>query len=289
MTTQTLFTKVRYDLSLDAGTLIESAEAVEILPPEMPMLDQLLGWLADRPCKYDYGYPGYALGIGVTALCIRYGTWLSVLMDDSKPLDPRAQDGHISMISDGEMKRINIEASSNLAYLFKMMSEDEYGALEICLRAYEHLPMPQRRVKLHWGVANALHGVLQVYQDYLGDMDPVFKERGAVCVRRPFRALANTVINAAYRNGEIENIHAGRDSGCSLTHRRFTPRQGNLVLRSIAEKMGAIGVMTPIWKCNLPMAWPESAAGLPFVLFGYPADWSLDAQSAPFTLKKEWM
>jgi hypothetical protein len=49
----------------------------------------------------------------------------SKLLDESKPLDPRAQSPEFSMISDNEMKRINIEFSFNPARLIQLLHEDE--------------------------------------------------------------------------------------------------------------------------------------------------------------------
>ena len=40
----------------------------------------------------------------------------------------------------------------------------------------------------------------------------------------PYRTLANAIINLAYRNGPIEEIHAGKAGTYSLTHRRMTSR-----------------------------------------------------------------
>jgi hypothetical protein len=69
------------------------------------------------------------IGIGATALCLRWGTYLAVLLDEHKPLDPRIGSVEISMISDSEMKRINLEFSANLARLIRMLHEERSGLL----------------------------------------------------------------------------------------------------------------------------------------------------------------
>lgn len=54
-----------------------------LTPPETPLFDQLWGWLAAHPRK-DFGIRNYALGIGATALCLRWGSYLSTLLDYTK-------------------------------------------------------------------------------------------------------------------------------------------------------------------------------------------------------------
>ena len=93
--------------SLNAGQVEQEGDECWILPPNVSLFEQLCEWLYQRPAPTT-GYHHWALGIGVTALCLRWGTYLAVLLDEAKPIDPRTTDNHASMISDEEMKRINI-------------------------------------------------------------------------------------------------------------------------------------------------------------------------------------
>jgi hypothetical protein len=133
-------------LTLRAGLVSKGNDRLLIIPPDQSMFDQLYAWLHQRPVP-TVGFNYWVLGIGATALCLRWGTYLAVLMDCTKPIDPRAREPLTSMISEQEMKRINIEASSNLARLLRMWYEDEDKCFDTLRRAYEWLPMPQRRVK----------------------------------------------------------------------------------------------------------------------------------------------
>jgi hypothetical protein len=51
----------------------------------------------------------------------------------------------ISMISDSEMRRINLEFSANLSRLMRLLHEDERGCLRLLHLACEHLAMPRLR------------------------------------------------------------------------------------------------------------------------------------------------
>ena len=137
---------VSEDLSLNAGTVSTQADTLCIYPPDHSLFDQLCAWLDQCPPPTT-GFNHWVLGIGATALCLRWGTYLAVLMDEAKPIDPRAEQPATSMISDEEMRRINIEASSNLARLLQLRHQDEDAFFDRLRRAYEWLPMPQKQVK----------------------------------------------------------------------------------------------------------------------------------------------
>lgn len=284
--TSSLQVQVAPDLVLDAGRVTPQAGEYLLTPPETPLLDQLWDWLADHPRK-NYGIHNYALGIGATALCLRWGSYLTVLMDENKPVDPRAAQNHQSMIFDGEMMRINIEASYNLAWLLEKLHQNESETLDYLLRAYDWLPMPQKQVKANWQTYRTIYFILAHGQELGAGYYP---ERAEQAVQAPYRALANTFISLAYRNGPVENIHAGAGAAYRLHQRRFTPAQTRLVLRHTAEHLSAVMGAIPPWDARLPkvtVPWPQRLAGLRFIPL-YPWDWSFEASSAPITLQKEW-
>ena len=80
--TTEILIRAKSDLVLNAGKVREESNNYVLTPPETTLFDQLWSWLAVHPRKND-GIRNYALGIGATALCFRYGTYLSVLMDSS--------------------------------------------------------------------------------------------------------------------------------------------------------------------------------------------------------------
>jgi hypothetical protein len=136
---------VSSSLTLDAGACDAREESVTVLPPSVAMFDQLLDWLSRQSAPEKAPLSSETIGIGATALCLRWGSYLAVLLDEGKPLDPRIASLEISMVADSEMKRINIEFSSNLARLVPMLHDDEAGCYLLLHLAYQYLPTPRLR------------------------------------------------------------------------------------------------------------------------------------------------
>ena len=281
-----LIITVSDDLSLNAGAASGQADTLCIHPPERPLFDQLCAWLDQCP-RPTTGFNHWVLGIGATALCLRWGTYLAVLMDEAKPIDPRAEQPATSMISDEEMRRINIEASSNLSRLLQLQHQDEDAFFDRLRRAYEWLPMPQRRVKRNWEPLQTILGTLVgIHQAH----DITLPESAQTAVSHPYRTLANAIIHFTYRNGPIEDSHAGREPAYSLNHRRFTDSQAQQIIRFTAERLSSFVSATPLWDeqiANMP-PWPERMAALP-AFRQYPRNWSFTESSSRIHLKQAWM
>jgi hypothetical protein len=109
-------------------------------------------------------------------------------------------------------------------------------------------------------------------------------------IAHPYRSLANAIISLAYRNGPIENIHAGSGTAYRVTHCRFTTSQTREVIRFASERISAIISACPLWYERLPdlPPWPQRLAGLPFIML-YPEHWSLTEISSQIRLEKEWI
>jgi hypothetical protein len=178
--------KVDSDFFLDMGTaaLIEEEESLYIVhPPTVQLFDQLVRWLDSFPRKYET-FNHWKFGIGATAICLRWGTWLAVLFAEDKPVDPAAKAGGISMISDSEMKRINIEASANLARLLEIWHDDERRFYDLVFKAYSRLPMPHRWVKKDLKHAALVRYPVDKYSEihalepnFFGKLDPTGCEK----------------------------------------------------------------------------------------------------------------
>ena len=281
-----LIVTVSEGLSLNAGAVSVQADTLCIHPPERLLFDQLCTWLDQCP-RPTTGFNHWILGIGATALCLRWGTYLAVLMDEAKPIDPQAGQLATSMISDEEMRRINIEASSNLARLLRLRYQDEDSFFDRLRRAYEWLPMPQKQVKRNWEPFQTILGTLVGIHQAKEIMLP---ESAQTAVSHPYRTLANAIIHFAYRNGPIENSHAGREPAYSLNHRRFTGRQARQIIRFTAEHLNPFVSTTPLWDEHLGdmPPWPERIAVLP-AFRQYPHTWSFTESSLRIHLKQAWM
>jgi len=106
--------------SLEGGSFGQQGEAIVILPPPVAMFDQLSGWLCSQTPPDPSGFSTAMIGICAAALCLRWGTYRAVLLDEHKPLDPRVGSAEISMISDPDMKRINLEFSEGWGHICQM-------------------------------------------------------------------------------------------------------------------------------------------------------------------------
>lgn len=276
--------RITADFSLSAGQATTAGDLVIIHPPEPTMFDQLCAWLDRRP-RPTGGVHHWIMSIGATALCLRWGTYLAVLMDESKPVHPQAKDPDRSMISQNEMMRINIEASSNLAALLRQWHQDEAAYYERLRKAYEWLPMPLRQVQRNLEPLKTLvSDLVYSYQTQAGS-PPADDE---TAVPDPYRTVANALIYLTYRSGPIEDVHLGRGSTYSLTHRRFTDRQARAVIRDTAEGLSPLVSDFPLWGKQYPQlpSWPGAVAGLPNREW-YPDNWSFAESSSKIQFMQE--
>jgi hypothetical protein len=117
------------------------------------------------------------------------------------------------------MARINIEASAALAEWIDLYRSDPGGRsyTQLVDRAVCYLPMPKKTAKLK---------VTAVAARVVQSADAARLERvRADAERYPSRVLANALVNTAWRNGPIEDIHAGGSRGYPLDQRRVTPAE----------------------------------------------------------------
>jgi hypothetical protein len=74
-------------IKLDAGAIEESHDHYLVHPPTIPMIEQLISELDALPqCEGDFQIQH--LGVAFTALCVRWGSYLSTLMDPATELNP---------------------------------------------------------------------------------------------------------------------------------------------------------------------------------------------------------
>jgi len=131
------------------------------------------------------------------------------------------------MIANSEMKRINLECSSNLARLIRMLHEDEAGCYRLLHLAQQNLPMPRFRFQRSMDPFEALQRLVSHFFWELAGAD--YRDRldraQPIVTRHSYRVLGNSIALAAWRNGPVEDIHRGADAGHFLDHRRATDDQ----------------------------------------------------------------
>lgn len=253
-------------LTLDAGACCVGENAITILPPSVTMFDQLLDWLSRKAAPDQAVFGAQSIGIGATALCLRWGSHLAVLLDEHKPPDPRIGSPGISMIADSEMKRINLECSSNLARLIRMLHEDEVGCYRLLHLAQQNLPMPQFRFHQSMDPFEALQPLVSPFfwemagADYRDRLD----RARPIVTRHPYRVLGNSMELAAWRNGPVEDIHRGLAVGHFLDHRRATDDECRELMSFTSGRLSVLLSRFRPWMRSPGPApsWPENLAGI---------------------------
>ncbi len=278
-----LLVRVNDELTMDAGSWFEvcGKEGLTwrlVKPPERMLFEQLLDYLETLPPEPRH--TGLRLAdeaAAATALCLRWGTYLAVIMDREKPLWKDAQQEGLSQISDEEMARINIEASAALERWIDMLRADTDRSWDLMKKA-SRLP----------GVFQSARRDRSVRLVDLSDPEAAAalartggdRQKALVAEARahPTRVLANALINACWRNGFVEHIHAGHPSDYPLLQRRIAPSQERFLMREavnhLAQAMFVVGAL--IHEPN-QRSWEERV--LPFHLVPgrlvTPRGWSL--------------
>jgi len=125
---------VNDQLTIDAGSWQECVEEDQtpyrlISSPQTAMYRQALSYLEEAtkdmkaPAKSRLHFGEVA--IATVAVCLRWGSYFAVLAKHDLPQWAAAFDPEASCIGDGEMARINIEASAALSDWIDLMQADQ--------------------------------------------------------------------------------------------------------------------------------------------------------------------
>jgi hypothetical protein len=293
---------VKNDLVLDAGwwehMVDEDGDPIRVVhPPSVPMFKQAITYLEQQPLTSFPQPPGTRIARearAVVALCIRWGSYFSVLTDHTKPyveIKSTAGTAPYSVISDGEMHRMNLESSAALTWLIDLMRSDLYRYWDLVDRAY-WLPLPARRLHLEhdWRAVMERLVDLSIPEATLWATnleDTPYRRSVKDAVRtHPTRTLANLLILGCWRNNAIEDLHATRATWRPLTTRRIQladertlhaaciPRFHQLLLRVV------YGLATE----ESARTWEERVLPLAFGPIYFPHNWSLTETAVDFTL-----
>jgi hypothetical protein len=289
-TSEQLRVRINDELVLDAGTCEEASgpQGSEYLlrPPAATLFHQVLAYLQAKPDPPQRvcGSMAGREGVAAAALTLRWGSYLAVLFDHDKPLWPEVQAETTSRISDSEMARINIEASAGLAAWIELRREDEELCRLLVNRAVAYLPMPTRTPKANVGAgAFAALADPTLATRFVHAVDPERLARVRVEVAgHPSRVFANALVNVAWRNGPVEDIHAGSFQGYPLTQRRVTPAEEKELMQSASDglALGLTVCSVLAWE-RPPRSWPEQVLpyGLATMMLVTPYRWTLTEAS----------
>ncbi len=281
--------------TIDAGYWQECAGEDQmpyrlVSSPRITMYQQSLSYLEEAtrgqkvPPKSQVHFGEVA--IATVAVCIRWGSYFAVLADHDLPQWTAAYDPEVSCIGDGEMARINIEASAALSGWIDLMRADQQHFRKLVKAAVQLLPFPITQLDgstyynrfRAFSTINSVNGRRYLMEAFARDFGSEWLEREkARLIVNPTRALANGILNEHWRNGSgIEDIHAGSVAPTRpLTLCRLTKVQEALLMQEAAELF--VPTMRALYNVvSKPSEETWSEQALPYALaFKPPADWSL--------------
>jgi hypothetical protein len=176
------------------------------------------------------------------------------------------------------MARINIEASAALAEWVDVSRENRDLYERLALRALKYLPLPKMRPRPQ-GSNFAMLAMPEVAAKIIEAIDATrLASVRADAESHPSRLFANALVNTAWRNGPIENVHAGTFHGYPLDHRRMTTAEESAVLSFAADSLTTgMEVCQQLTLERPARSWSEQV--LPYGLAGTmlitPTGWTL--------------
>lgn len=281
-----LHVPVANDLVLDAGTWevgerTDRRPIVRINPPARPMFQQVVEYLERKPVPTGGNFRRDAESRAAVAICLRWGSYFTVLADATRPATSDIDDEHTSHIADDEMARLNVEISSGIAWWINLSGSDEQRYWDLVHRALGYLSTGPKTVR----PLEAANGLLacatvemasHIRSNWPADrLNQTLTLAGSHAVR----IIANAITLHAWRNGPVEDVHAGRRAGHELGTRRVRPDAEKSIIRQAQSGLYAGLKAVDFLKYEGP--WPPPAKRrLPFLhpLIG-PSRWSHTEQS----------
>jgi hypothetical protein len=234
---------------------------LRIRPPETTLFEQLLAYLRGKPdpTKPPSGSMVGREGVAAAALVLRWGSYLSVLLDRDKPVWALAQ-------------------------WIDLYREDPGGQLytQLVNRAVAYLPMPKKTSKVKWESLVALaHPETATQVIDAANAGRLTRARTAAKLH-PSRLLANACVNVAWRNGPVEDIHAGQFRGYPLGRRRVTPTEERKLMAFTCERLAlAMTVCFNLCLERTSRLWADQVLpfGLAHILLITPSNWTFTETS----------
>jgi hypothetical protein len=282
--------RVNAELVLDAGCCLDVHGPDGLLhvvePPRTTLFRQVLGYLDEKPDppRPPSGSMIGREGVAAAAVALRWGSYLAVLLDREKPAWAEVDSPSTSRISDEEMARINIEASAALAEWIDLCRTDPGRRLyeRLVSRAVVYLPMPRKSAKLEFTTFAALaqpEAAARLLE--LADSTKLERVRGDAA-RHPSRLFGNALLNVAWRNGPVENIHAGQFRGYPLDQRRMRPAEERELMAYASGRLAmgmAVCQQFVLEQPSRPWAEQVLPYGLAELLLVTPSRWTLTEAS----------
>jgi hypothetical protein len=276
-----LHVQVAEDFTVDGGTWHlttdqHGAPTAQISPPAAPMFQQVVEYLEAKPVPPGGSMRRADEARAAVAVCLRWGSYFAVLADPARPDAPNIDDGQVSQIDDEEMARMNIEISAGVAWWLTLAGSDGRRYENLVTRALTYLPTGRKTVSALPSGDVLLTSTVPELAAALHRQWPADRlERDMqTAASHGIRVIANTITHIAWRNGPIEDVHAGRYVGYGLNERRILPKAEKSIIRHAQD--GLFSGLKVADYLRYDNAWPPSAERvLPFMhgLIG-PRGWS---------------
>ena len=179
------------------------------------------------------------------------------------------------------MARLNIEISAGVAWWLTLRGTDEPRYWDLVHRALAYLPTGPKTVRPLEGGNMLLACATAEMAGEVRRGWPADRLREALAVgeEHRIRVIANAITLRAWRNGPVEDVHAGRGEGYELGRKRMSSGAEKAIIRQAQD--GLYTGLKAVDMLKYGGAWPPSAEQvLPFLhpLIG-PSRWSYTEQS----------
>jgi len=190
-----------------------------------------------------------------------------------------AGDAAVSGIDDREMARINIEASYAMERWIELLRTDRARWETLAAKALHYLPLAGRRVApaRTTPILVALHPDMpavarQWVAEHPGRARPIGD--------KATRIFANAAMVLGYRNGPVEDVHAGGDEGVPFGVRRITPADEAAIMEFSGREL-AVAVQLVETLVASGAAWEEAMLpySLPIPAWSGADEWSVEEWS----------
>ena len=270
--------RVHDDFVLDAGVCEEVSGEVIIHAPEVTLFHQVLDYLRAKP-DAPTPAPGFTdgdEGAATAAVTLRWGSYLAVLADRTKPVWAEARSPGVSRISNSEMARINIEASAGLAAWLDLLRVEPVLYETLARRALAYLPMPRWQARPE-ASEFAILAMPEVREKAgRGLSEARLTQLRADAERYPSRVFANALVNTAWRNGPVEDIHAGDFHSYPLDRRRVTVAEERAMMGfGIDRLVTGMDVCRALTRETPPRTWSEQVFPYGVTQRITPSGWTL--------------
>lgn len=248
------------------------------------MFDQVLAILAKTPVKAKRAPTLKQEARAAVAVCLRWGTYLALLADENRPAAPSVSQPGVSRVTDREMARINIEASANLARWFTLAHEEPMRYTQL-VHAAQKLPLAKGGDLRPMTLTSLVQPKLIELTAGMAENAP---DQVAEARRAPMRSITNAFVSVCWRNGPIEDFHAGDADRVRLAERRFSAEETTqLEEGAIARMMDAVDAfwqLEPEWNSSRFGEYAFAFRVIPFVA---PSGWSTTESTRAIVLNAD--